>query len=85
MNWCGSFVISKLHKHRAAQRAAFQQENRALRDKQAEARRVLEHRHNQAINAAREVRALAEIEARELKCYEVSRRKQERIQLRQGA
>lgn len=81
-----SFVIGKLHKHRDAQRyAAFQVEKVALREKQAEARRVLEHRHTlQAIDAAREVRALAQIEARELKSYEVAQRKQERIQQREG-
>ncbi|WP_372837471.1 relaxase/mobilization nuclease domain-containing protein [Phaeovulum sp.] len=81
-----SFVINKLHKHRDAQRhAVFQQEKEALRETQAEARRVLEHRHTlQAIDAAREVRALAQIEARELKSYEVAQHKQERIQQRQG-
>lgn len=81
-----SFVIHKLHKHRDAQRyAAFQKEKATLADQQAEARRVLEHRHTlQAIDAAREVRALAQIEARELKSYEVAQRKQERIQQRQG-
>lgn len=81
-----SFVISKLHKHRDAQRyAAFQMEKVALNEKQSEARRVLEHRHTlQAIDAAREVRALAQIEARELKSYEVAQRKQERIAQRQG-
>lgn len=81
-----SFVIHKLHKHRDAQRyATFQMEKAALAEKQAEARRVLEHRHTlQAIDAAREVRALAQIEARELKSYEVAQRKQERIQQREG-
>ncbi|MEF2554397.1 relaxase/mobilization nuclease domain-containing protein, partial [Aurantimonas sp. A2-1-M11] len=81
-----SFVISKLHKHRDAQRyAAFQVERAALAEQQAEALRVLEHRHTlQAIDAAREVRALVQIEARELKSYEVTQRKQERIAQRQG-
>lgn len=81
-----NFVINKLHKHRDAQRyAAFQMEKAALAEKQAEVRRVLEHRHTlQAVDAAREVRALAQIEARELKSYEVAQRKQERIQQRQG-
>lgn len=81
-----SFVISKLHKHRDAQRyAAFLGEKASLREKQAEARRVLEHRHKlQAIDAAREVRALAQVEARELKSFEVAQRKQERVAQRQG-
>lgn len=81
-----SFIISKLHKHRDAQRyATFQMEKAALAEQQAEARRVLEHRHTlQAIDAAREVRALVQIEARELESYEMAQRKQERIQQRQG-
>lgn len=81
-----SFVISKLHKHRDAQRhKAFQIEKAALIEKQAEVKRVLEHRHTlQAIDAAREVRALAQTEARELKSYEVAQRKQERVAQRQG-
>ncbi|MEN5247283.1 relaxase/mobilization nuclease domain-containing protein [Brucella pseudintermedia] len=81
-----SFVLSKLHKHRDAQRyATFQMEKAALAEQQAEARRVLEHRHTlQAIDAAREVRALVQIEARELKSYEMAQRKQERIQQREG-
>jgi len=81
-----NFIISKLHKHRDAQRyATFRREKAALAEQQAEARRVLEHRHTlQAIDTAREVRTLAQIEARELKSYEVAQRKQERIQQRQG-
>ncbi len=81
-----SFVIAKIHKHRDAQRhAAFLAEKAALVDRQDEAKRVLEHRHTlQSVDMAREVRALAQIDARELKSYEVAQRRQERIQQRQG-
>lgn len=81
-----SLVINKLHKHRDAQRyAPFQMERAALLEQQAEARRVLGYRHTlQSLDVAREVRALAKIEFRELKSYEVAQRKQERIQQHQG-
>jgi len=81
-----SFVIGKLHKHRDAQRfAAYRAEKAALVEKQKEARRVLAHRQKlQTVDAAREVRALTQIEARELKSFEVAQRRAERVRQRQG-
>ncbi|MCF8710310.1 relaxase/mobilization nuclease domain-containing protein [Rhizorhapis sp. SPR117] len=81
-----SFVIGKIHKHQDAQRhAAYQAEKAALVERQVDAKRMLDHRHLlQVMDAAREVRALAQIEARELKSYEVSQRRQERMAQRQG-
>ncbi|MGB3832654.1 MAG: relaxase/mobilization nuclease domain-containing protein [Mesorhizobium sp.] len=81
-----SFVIGKIHKHQDAQRqAVFLAEKTALVERQVDAKRVLDHRHMlQVMDAAREVRALAQIEARELKSYEVAQRRQERIVQRQG-
>lgn len=81
-----SFVIGKIHKHQDARRhAAYQVEKAALVERQVDAKCVLEHRHMlQVMDAAREVRALAQIEARELKSYEVAQRRQERIAQRQG-
>jgi hypothetical protein len=81
-----SFVIAKIHKHRDAQRhAAFLVEKAALAERQEQARRVLAHGHAlQAMDAAREVRALAQIEARELKSYEVAQRREERVRQRSG-
>lgn len=81
-----SFVIGKLHKHRDAQRfAAYRAEKAALVEKQEEARRVLAHRQKlQALDAAREVRALGQIEARELKSFAVAQRRAERVRQRQG-
>jgi len=81
-----SFVIGKIHKHQDAQRhAAYQVEKAALVERQVDAKRVLDHRHMlQVMDVAREVRALAQIEARELKSYEVAQRRQERIAQRQG-
>jgi len=81
-----SFVIGKIHKHQDAQRhATFLVEKAALVERQVDANRVLAHQHMlQAMDAAREVRALAQVEARELKSYEVAQRRQERIVQRQG-
>lgn len=81
-----SFVIGKIHKHQDAQRhAAYQAEKAALVERQVDATRVLDHRHMlQVMDVAREVRALAQIDARELKSYEVAQRRQERIAQRQG-
>ncbi|MBD0417470.1 hypothetical protein [Oryzicola mucosus] len=81
-----SFVIRKIHKHQDAQRhAAFLAEKAALVERQVDAKRALEHRNVlQVMDVAREVRALAQIEARELKSYEVAKRRQARIAQRQG-
>ncbi|WP_276200624.1 relaxase/mobilization nuclease domain-containing protein [Chelatococcus sp. XZ-Ab1] len=81
-----SFIIGKLHKHRDAQRyAAYQGEKAALIEKQDDARRVLAHRQKlEMLDAAREVRALAQIEARELKSFAVAQRRVERMRQRQG-
>lgn len=81
-----SFVIAKIHKHRDAQRhAAFLAEKTALVEKQEDDKRTLDHRHAlQAVDMAREVRALSQIEARELKSYEVAQRREERVRQRQG-
>lgn len=81
-----SFVISQIHKHRDAQRqAAFLAEKAALVERQADDKRGLVHQHMlQAMDAAREVRALAQVEARELKSYEIAQRREERVRQRQG-
>lgn len=81
-----NLVIAKLHKHLDAQRhAAFLAEKSVLADKQVQARRDLEYQHSlQLADMGREVRALAQIEARELKSYETTQRREERIRQRQG-
>lgn len=81
-----SFVIAKLHKHRDAQRhAAFLADKVALMDKQLRDKRGLEYRHSlQIADMARELRTLAQVEARELKSYETAQRREERIRQRQG-
>jgi hypothetical protein len=81
-----AYVIQKIHKHRDAQRhAAFLAEKAALVERQQDDKRVLAHRQSlQIVDMAREVRALAQIEARELKSYEVAQRRDERIRQRQG-
>lgn len=62
-----------------------QAEKAALVERQVDAKHVLEHRHMlQVMDAAREVRALVQSEARELKSYEVVQRRQERIVQRHG-
>ncbi|MDF1600939.1 relaxase/mobilization nuclease domain-containing protein [Mesorhizobium sp. YIM 152430] len=81
-----SYVIGKLHKHRDAQRhAAFVAEKAALAERQERAARDLKHRHDlQALDQARAVRALDQIEKRELRSFETAQRKEERIKERAG-
>lgn len=81
-----NLIISALHKRQDAQRyAAFLAGKSALVARQAEARHALQHRHKlQSMDMARELRALSQIEARELKSYEVAQQRAERIRQRQG-
>lgn len=81
-----NLIISALHKRQDAQRyAAFLAEKTELRTRQTEARTALQYRHKlQSMDIARELRALSQIEARELRSFEVAQRRAERIRQRQG-
>lgn len=81
-----NLIISALHKRQDAQRyAAFLAEKTELRTRQTEARTALQYRHKlQFMDIARELRALSQIEARELRSFEVAQRRAERIRQRQG-
>lgn len=79
-----SFVIGQVQKYKDAQRlAAYREERAALKAAQQEERRTLAYRHElQAVDQARELRALDQVEARERKSLEIAERRELRVRQR---
>src|SRR5690606_1807771 len=75
-----TYAIKQLQRLRDAQRyEAFAMEKDALQEKHLAAVRDLDHRHKlQSLDMARQVRALDQIERRELKSFEEMRQAEQR-------